>query len=349
MVTSTLAARSLAAVLVLLAAAPGVCAQPAAGPTPEAPASAAMTDLLTYLGRQNSTGFVVIRDGETVIDEAWPAPQGDQVFANLAYGLTDEGVLLEDVASQQKSFIAVLVGVALDKGLLEVDAPVSRYLGVGWSKASADQEAKIRVVDILTMSSGLDEQFAYVAPAGTVFFYNTPVYAITKDILAAATGQPLEAITRDWLTTPLGMSQTAWRQRPAARAAVGNATGLVTTPQDIARLGLMVLNHGLAADGSRVISQDQLDALFQPSDANPAYGRLWWLNGGDYVIRAQGARSEGPLIPTAPADLVGAFGALDRRLYIVPSRRLVVVRTGAAATDPNFDQELWRRLTQALG
>ncbi|MDO8411478.1 MAG: serine hydrolase [Phenylobacterium sp.] len=308
-----------------------------------------MNDLLTYLKHQNSTGFIVILDGQMLVHEAWPAPQDDQVFANLTYGLTAEGVLLEDVASQQKSFIAVLVGVAVDKELLDVDAPVSRYLGEGWSKASADQEAKIRVIDLLIMSSGLDEQFAYVAPAGSAFLYNTPVYAITKDILTAAAGQPLETLTQDWLTTPLGMSQTAWRKRPAALASVGNATGLVTTPQDVARFGLMILNNGLAEDGTRIISQGQLDALFQPSDANPAYGRLWWLNGGDYVIRAQGGRAEGPLIPTAPDDLVGAFGALDRRLYVVPSRRLVVVRTGAAAVDPNFDQELWRRLTDVLG
>ena len=333
MTTSTVQAGSVVAVLALFAAASGVCAQPAPHARLEAPAAAAMNDLLTYLRRQNSTGFIVIRDGETVIDEAWPAPQGDRAFANLTYGLTAGGILLEDVASQQKSFIAVLAGVAVDKNLLEVDAPVSRYLGEGWSKAAADQEAKIRVIDILTMSSGLDEQFAYVAPAGSVFFYNTPVYAITKGILAASTGQSLEAITQDWLTTPLGMSQTAWRKRPAALASVGNATGLVTTPQDIALFGLMILDHGLAADGSRVISQDQLDALFQPSETNPAYGRLWWLNGGDHVISAQGARSDGPLIPTAPSDLVGAFGALDRRLYVVPSRRLVVVRTGAAAVD----------------
>jgi CubicO group peptidase (beta-lactamase class C family) len=348
MMTPKLPACSLAAILALFAAAPGACAQTSPRSMSEAHASAAMTDLLTYLKRQNSTGFIVIRNGEMVVQEAWPPPQDDPVFANLTYGLTAEGVLLEDVASQQKSFIAVLAGVAVDKNLLEVDAPVSRYLGEGWSKAAADQEAKIRVIDILTMSSGLDEQFAYVAPAGSVFFYNTPVYAITKGILAASTGQSLEAITQDWLTTPLGMSQTAWRKRPAALASVGNATGLVTTPQDIALFGLMILDHGLAADGSRVISQDQLDALFQPSETNPAYGRLWWLNGGDHVISAQGERSDGPLIPTAPADLVGAFGALDRRLYVVPSRRLVVVRTGAAAVDRNFDQELWRRLSDVL-
>jgi hypothetical protein len=42
------------------------------------------------------------------------------------------------------------------------------------------------------------------------------------------------------------------------------------------------------------------------------------------------------LIPAAPADLVGALGAFERRLYVVPSRKLVVVRTGAAANDPDL-------------
>ncbi len=33
------------------------------------------------------------------------------------------------------------------------------------------------------------------------------------------------------------------------------------------------------------------------------------------------------------ADMVAAMGALDRRLFVVPSRKLVVVRTGQAAVD----------------
>jgi hypothetical protein len=54
------------------------------------------------------------------------------------------------------------------------------------------------------------------------------------------------------------------------------------------------------------------------------------------------------LIPAAPADLVAALGALDRKLYIVPSRKLIVVRMGAAAPARNFAQQLWLRLTDAL-
>ena len=87
--------------------------------------------------------------------------------------------------------------------------------------------------------------------------------------------------------------------------------------------------------------------MFEPSDANPAYGRLWWLNGSEYTMSARG-RKNGPLISEAPDDLVAALGFLDRRLYIAPSLDLVVARTGADAPDSDFDEELWKLLKPVL-
>jgi CubicO group peptidase (beta-lactamase class C family) len=293
--------------------------------------SPAIADLLDYAHLQNSTGLLVIQDGKVLVEKNWPAPGNDPQFSNLVYGNTPQGALLEDVASQQKSFVSVLIAIAIDKGLIDVGKPVSAYLGTGWSKATPEQEARIRVIDVLTMSSGLNDKFGYEAPAGSVFYYNTPVYAMTKRIVTAAANQPLDTITRDWLTVPLGMQDTTWRKRPAALASVGNDTGLVTTPRDIAQFGLMVLHGGVANDGKRVVSEANLKAMFTPSAANPAYGRLWWLK-----------------IAGAPADTVAALGALDRKLYIVPSRKLVVVRTGAAASDKDFTEQLWKRLLRVI-
>lgn len=252
------------------------------------------------------------------------------------------------MASQQKSFVSVLVAIAADKGLIDVAQPVTRYLGPGWSKAAPDREARIRVLDVLTMSSGLSTDFAYAAEPGSTFLYNTPVYAVTKRVLEAAAHRPLADLTRDWLTAPLGMADTAWRARPAAFADVGNPTGLVTSPRDVGRFGQMILDDGRAPDGRRIVSSAQLRALLTPSAANPAYGRLWWLNGSAETIRPLARRTAGPLIPAAPPDLVAALGALDRKLYVVPSRRLVVVRMGPSAPDPDFDQQLWLRLMKAL-
>ena len=78
------------------------------------------------------------------------------------------------------------------------------------------------------------------------------------------------------------------------------------------------------------------------------YGRLWWVNGGGYFYTPErkASRREGSFIPAAPGDMVAALGALDRALFIVPSRKLIVVRTGQAA-ERDFNQQLWLRLTKA--
>lgn len=331
----------------LLAGAAALAAAPANAVEP-APPSPAMQAVLDYVQAQKTTGFLIVRDRKRLVERNWPAPADAGQFRAFAYETTRDGALLEDVASQQKSFVSMLVAIAVDKGLIDVERPVDGYLGAGWSKAPAEAERAIKVIHVLNMASGLNDDFTYAAPAGTLFHYNTPVYAATKRILAAAARQPLETLTADWLTKPAGMAETAWRKRPAAFADVGNPTGLVTSPRDTARFGQIVLDGGKAADGRRIVSEAGLRAMFARSPTNPAYGRLWWLNGSRETARPGGRMTPGPLIPAAPADLVAALGALDRKLYVVPSQKLVVVRMGQAAPDRDFDQQLWTRLSPAL-
>ncbi len=246
------------------------------------PLSSAMQDVVDYVGSQKTTGFMVVRDGETLVEKNWPLPADAAAFrANFTYGMTVDGALLEDVASQQKSFVAMLAAIAVDKGLLDVEKPVTDYVGGGWSKASAELERTIRVVHVLEMNSGLSEALTYVAQAGTNFFYNTPAYAVTKRVLASAAKQSLETITHDWLTVPVGMANTAWRARSAAYGNVGNPTGLVTCPRDVTLFGQLVLAGGRAADRTRVVSEAGLRAMCARTKTNPAYGRLWWLNGAE--------------------------------------------------------------------
>ncbi len=310
--------------------------------------TAALDELASFVHSQKSTGFLIIQDRKVIYEHNWPLPAESATFtANFTHGTDSHGALQEDVASAQKSFVAILAGAAIDKRLLDISKPVSAYIGAGWSKASAEQEKSITVRNLLEMSSGLTEALAYEAPAGTKFFYNTPAYAIMKPVLEKASGKNLDDLTRLWLTEPAGMTDTLWRQRPGAFSGVGNPTGLYTTPRDMAKLGQLVLDKGKGATGKRVISEAQLAALFERSPTNPAYGRLWWLNGSAYTLRPAGARTDTALIPAAPAELVAALGAQDRKIYIVRSRKLIVVRTGQAAPDRGFDQQVWLRLMKA--
>jgi CubicO group peptidase (beta-lactamase class C family) len=329
-------------------AAPDSKELPAVDPAKAGWSPTALDELAAYVQSQKTTGFLIVQDRKVIYEHNWPLPADAATFAaNFTHGTDARGALQEDVASAQKSFIAILTGVAIDKGMLDIAKPVSDYIGPGWSKAAPEQEKLITVLNLLEMSSGLTERLAYESAAGTKFFYNTPAYALMKPVLEKASGQKLDDITRLWLTEPAGMVDTLWRQRPGAFSDVGNPTGLYTTPRDMAKLGQLVLDNGKAADGKRVISAVQLAALFERSPTNPAYGRLWWLNGSAYTLRPAGVRTETALIPAAPPELVAALGAQDRKIYVVRSRKLIVVRTGQAAPDRGFDQQVWLRIMKA--
>ena len=314
--------------------------------------AAALADVTAYAQAQKTTGFLIIQDGKTIAEHYWPLPDdpASQTFrANFVHGEQSGGALREDVASQQKSFIALLVGIGVDKGLIDVEKSVTSYIGAGWSKASPQQEAAITVRHLLEMNSGLKENLTYEAPAGAQFFYNTPAYAKLKPVLEKAAGQELPLVSQLWLTKISDMHSTGWEQRPRVFSDVGNPTGLVTTPRDLAIMGQIILDRGRKPNGARIISEAQLDAIFTPTTTNPAYGRLWWLNNGAYSFGASATamRREGRFIPTAPQDMLSALGAQDRKLFVVPSQKLIVVRTGQAAPDRNFNDKLWQLLARA--
>ena len=148
--------------------------------------------------------------------------------------------------------MSFLAGVARGKGLLDFEAPVSRYLGAGWSKATPEQEAAITVRHVLGMASGLKLDGSYEAPPGTKWLYNTPIYAKTVQIVEKASGLSVDEYTRQWLTERIGMRDSKWTPRtwvdePAAIAAgsrEGNTIGFSTSARDAARFGLMILAGG---------------------------------------------------------------------------------------------------------
>ena len=205
----------------------------------------ALQDVVAYVQGQKSTGFLIIDDGRIVSEHNWPLPPDAAGFAaNFTHGKSSDGALIEDVASAQKSFIALLAAIAIDKRMLDIEKPVTGYLGDGWSQADAEQERGIKVRNLMEMSSGLSEKLDMTDPVGAKFFYNTPAYALMKPILEKASSKTLDEISRDWLILPAGLHDTSWAKRSAAFADAGNPTGLATTPRDLSKLGQLVLDGG---------------------------------------------------------------------------------------------------------
>lgn len=57
----------------------------------------------------------------------------------------------------------------------------------------------------------------------------------------------------------------------------------------------------------------------------------------------------GPLVPNAPNDMFAALGANDQKIYVVPSKDSIVVRSGESAGEiqlglSSFDNELWAKI-----
>jgi CubicO group peptidase (beta-lactamase class C family) len=297
---------------------------------------------LEFARQKSSSAVAITYHGRVIVEREWkienPAPR----YQRMTSTTTADGRVREDVASVQKSVTSFLCGVAWGKGLLDIDKPVSGYIGAGWTKATAEQEAKITVRHLMSMSSGLDNRLQYDAPAGTKWMYNTNAYAVLIKVMESAAKQDINELTKEWLTGPIGMPDSRWEPRRwLAGGEDANAIGFVTTARDLARFGLMMMNKGTWDGRDLLKNPEYLEQALAPSqEMNPAYGLLWWLNN-------ERARRRREQIPAAPEDLFMAAGALDRRVYVIPSMNLVVVRLGDQAGE-GFDQEFMKLIIGAI-
>ncbi len=302
---------------------------------------AALEAALDYAGDQRSSAVVVVHRGEVIAERSWAVDAvAGSFYPSLLWGRTEAGAPIEDVASLQKSVVSVLVGMAADRGLLDLDAPVTAVLGAGWSAAGAAAESAITIRHLLSMTSGLTPALEFEAPAGSLWRYNTLAYSRLVEVLEKVAETEIGVITKRWLTDPMGMDDTAWRPRPwVAPGMDANPVGLTTTARDLARFGGLMLAGGVWQD-RRLVSESYVAAAVRPSQSlNPAYGLLWWLNGRPLRTRPEASGHE-VLAAAAPGDMFAAHGALGRRVWVVPSLELVVARLGDTPGD-DFDQRFW--------
>lgn len=120
--------------------------------------------------------------------------------------------------------------------------------------------------------------------------------------------------------------------------------------------GLLALNKGKWNNEQIVNEQFFTECINSSQSINPSYGYLWWLNGKtSYMIPGDQTVYQGSLVPDAPADMYAAMGAKDQRIYVIPSRKMIVVRIGNASdpANPNFavsgfDNELWVKISSLI-
>jgi CubicO group peptidase (beta-lactamase class C family) len=276
---------------------------------------------------------------------------GGRIAAERYWGGATAGST-RDVASVQKSVTSFLAGALRAEGRLALTDPVSGWLGASWTRLRPVEERQIEVRQLLAMTSGLDDAFRRVAAPGKRWYYGNDAYHQLHPVLERAAGTSMQMLAAKRLFAPTGMTSGLWRARFGRDPNGRPLLGLALTPRDMARFGLLALARGTWA-GRRVVPESYVrSALTSSQSLNPSYGLLWWLNGkSSHRLPGPAPASEpGPLLQSAPRDLVAALGAGDQKIYVVPSLDLVVVRQGGRAAlrgQLEFDDAWWKALRAA--
>lgn len=270
----------------------------------------AIGDLIAFARDSGTAQLSVLVDGHVLVDEVF----------------SDEPV---DVYAVQKGLLSLLMGIAVDRGLLGLDDPMHRHLPQGWTRLEPLAESNLTIRHLLTMTTGMDDQLGPLGETGQSWRYNNTAYNYLKRVLCEKTGLDLAGLSHEWLFGPLGITQTRWVDRNARLPDGRPLTGLLSTASDLIRVGILVLGGGLL-EGRPIVSQDYIAAMALPgSTENPAWGLLWWNNSAPCfrVPMREEKVYDGVIIPAAPADLVAARGAGENHLGVSGSARLVVART----------------------
>ncbi|REE24379.1 CubicO group peptidase (beta-lactamase class C family) [Winogradskyella pacifica] len=295
--------------------------------------------LLDFLEEKHTKSFMMLYNGKIVEEQYF----NGHTSSTLWYW-----------ASAGKTLTSTVAGIAQDEGLININNKVSDYLGTGWTNTSLEKENLITCKHLLSMTSGLDDSLGddvspnnlqYIADAGTRWAYHN-VYVKLQNVVSEASNQTWNTYFNTKLKAPIGMNG-GWLTINGLQV-YGSHT------RSMARFGLLAYAHGKWED-QQIVSENYFrQATTTSQSINDAYGYLWWLNGkSSYHLPQTQVEFPGQLIPDAPNDMYAALGKNDQKIYVVPSKKLVVVRMGQSADDDNFalsnfDNALWLKINALI-
>jgi CubicO group peptidase (beta-lactamase class C family) len=265
-----------------------------------------------------------------------------------------------------KSATATIIGILVQQGRLDVDAPAPVD---GWSELD-DGRSRITTHHLLTMTAGFDYQessgesdlrnllktMLYSMPDAPGFAAQTPLrgepgnsweYQTVHSVLlqhvarnVIADDQQYFRFAQRHLFDKLGM-RNSFFQADAAGTFIGGAS-MYASGRDWMKLGLLYLNDGIH-QGERILPEGWVKyatTASKPSLQTRAYGAQIWLN----------TPAPHQLFPGMPEDAYAFQGHFGQYVIVIPSLELVVVRMGMTFNgEQGFDkQALLRGVVAAL-
>ena len=243
-----------------------------------------------------------------------------------------DGTFPHDMASATKSVMTSLIGIAVDQGRLDLNAPVVSFFPERTIGNLDDRKNSMTVRDLASMRNGMESgcydgdeptlqamranpdwvQAALdrrmVSDPGKKFCYDSPGMHLLSAILQQATGMTANDFARQYLFEPLGIRNAIWESDPQGYSRGWGDLHLL--PEDLAKIGYLWLHRG-EWNGRQIVSEDwvldsvRLHSKFIEPDFGYGYG--WWIADKDYQASGRGGQ----------------------RVRVMATLNLLVVTTGA--------------------
>jgi CubicO group peptidase (beta-lactamase class C family) len=245
--------------------------------------------------------------------------------------------------SATKSVTSMIVGRAVTLGLFDIDQPIGEIL----PEADADH-AVLTARHLLTMTAGLHQNYIrdFATPLpdrvcdaldlarehepGTHWQYAQSTLDLLLWALEKKTGRDVQEFAQAELFGPVGIVAGTWTWDRDPQGHTNAWAHLKMKNGDWARLGRLMMQNGVW-NGARVLSEDYIRQALTGHPDNPAYGLLFWMNGRGWwrVPDVEGDDTgEGSVLPAGPDDMYMMVGLGEQRVYMIPSRDLIIVRLG---------------------
>lgn len=284
-------------------------------------------ELDKILKRINTVAVVVIRNDSLYYEKYW-GRYSDSSWSNSF--------------SMAKSITSLLVGAAIKEGKIKsVDQSVGDYL----PEFKEGLAAKLKIRDLLTMSSGSNWDEAYANPfsitteayygsdirktatkvkikkePGTLHSYKSGDTELLALIVEEATGKSLSEYASEKLWQPLGAEHPALWSTDKNHGRAKAYCCFNSNARDFARIGQLMLDSG-RWKGNPIIDSDYYWQSVTPckiidEDGYPCnyYGYQWWINPND-------------------SRIFYARGILGQYIIVIPEKKIVIVRLGHKRSD----------------
>ena len=164
---------------------------------------------------------------------------------------------------------------------------------------------------------------------GTVFNYSSGNSNILSRVIRQTVGE------KDYAAFPYDslfhkINAYSFLLEPDASGTYIGSSYSYATPRDFARFGLLYYNNGKWKD-EQILPGNWVKESVQPSSADKLkhYGYQFWLNGFDKNNPTK------RWYPDVPADMFFADGYGGQDIYIIPSKKIIVLRLGLHVIDEN--------------